>query len=80
MNDDELHIRLDPEQSGRKQIVVCPYDWVTLRAPPNDCEQHQINIGAMVRNTLRRRGAIVCIGDVCAIYPCQRVREFAGLE
>jgi hypothetical protein len=79
MNDSELHIRLDPEQSGRKQIVVCPYDWITIRATPRGCEPCQINIGAMAHAACIR-SAIACIGPWCAIYPCQRVREFAGLE
>lgn len=76
---DELHIRRDPDHPGYTQKVICPYDWITLRNAPPGCKPCQINPGAIARE-ISRQGVITCIGPWCAIYPCQRVRECAGLE
>jgi len=65
-----LYARKNP--NGQIEIVDCPYEWVPLNA-------HGCNISLPLYSeacTLSN-GAPLCIGSVCAIFPCERVRNFS---
>ena len=69
-----LHIRENPE-TGRGQIVNCPYEWIPLKRPDYEGYSLQINQLGIVNQAIGL-DAISCIGSCCAIYPCERVRDF----
>lgn len=75
MNDIQ-HIRESPTSPGKTEIVKCPYEWVIIQRPEDGFQSPQINRGAIVRQALELN-AIICLGPWCAIYPCERVRDFA---
>jgi hypothetical protein len=71
-----LHVREDPN-THCGQIANCPYDWIPIKRPSvDDPRPIQIN-QKMIVNMAIELDAIPCIGDLCAIYPCERVRDFS---
>jgi hypothetical protein len=75
MSDIPDYMRIDNE-TGRLQIVSCPYDWIPLNRANFGESTIQINRENMVKQAIDL-DIISCIGDWCAIYPCERVRDFS---
>ena len=62
-----LHIR--QHDDGTADVVNCPYEWFPLT-------KGQFRPGAFVRACVEAN-TVICLGPGCAIYPCERVRDFA---
>lgn len=69
------YIRENPE-TRKSEIVNCPYEWIPIRTPPTRTTSLQINRENITLQIIEL-GTIPCFGEWCAIYPCERVRDFA---
>lgn len=61
------YVRHNPE-TGQFEIVNCPYEWVPIT-------RGQISPLIYTGNCINT-GSVLCLGSCCAIYPCERVRDF----
>ena len=64
-------LEIKPIKNGWK-VVNCPYDSVTL------IRGYEIQIlTRRFEEMILNSGQFPCVGNYCAIYPCERVRGFA---
>lgn len=76
MDDKNLHYKIREGDTSKLDVVTCPYDWMTIRK-----NTYQVNQYELAKQIIfDYKGAVQCAGYICAIYPCERVRKFAGLE
>jgi len=57
--------------TGRIEVVNCPYEWIPIHA-----SRCTLSL-PMYTKACAAVGSALCIGSCCAIYPCERVRDFA---
>jgi hypothetical protein len=62
-------MRRNPE-TGEVQVVNCPYDWI-----PISSGGYKLSLPRYTE-ACTEAGTPLCIGECCAIYPCERVRDF----
>jgi hypothetical protein len=58
--------------TGQTEVVNCPYDWIPISNTPEN-----ILSLPMYAKACASVGSPLCIGSCCAIYPCERVRDFS---
>ena len=61
--------------TGQIEVVNCPYEWIPIRggSPPSVLS---LSLPEYVK-ACAAVGSALCIGSCCAIYPCERVRDFS---
>lgn len=70
MTDDMMYVRNDQAIPGRVEMVKCPYEWIPMK-------KGQFNPSRYLKNCIDAGCSCLCLGLGCAIYPCERVRDFA---
>lgn len=65
-----LFVRRSKTNPEEFEVVDCPYENV-----PTSGNWSKFTPGLYIRACVDAR-TVLCLGGVCAIYPCQRVREF----
>jgi hypothetical protein len=68
---EELPLYARRNQNGQIEVATCPYDWIPLRS---GCS---IALPQYRSACILSDDAVLCIGSGCAIYPCERVRDFS---
>jgi len=72
MSDSDCKMMRINHETGNVDVVNCPYDWVPISTSAGNTLSliMYAKACAIVESPL-------CIGSCCAIYPCERVRDFA---
>ena len=72
MSDSDCEMMRVNHETGKIDVVNCPYDWVPISVSSG----HSLSLPVYAR-ACASVGSPLCIGSCCAIYPCERVRDFS---
>jgi hypothetical protein len=64
-----IFIRNNPDHDTT-EVVNCPYDWIPIT-------HGIISLKQYAHYCAQSDGSPLCLGPGCAIYPCERVRDFS---